>query len=118
MNRNTPKREHQASSRLISRSTIIKHAWQLLFKNYMRNIIGIDQYGQVYHALGQHPRQELLGRLGYSHARKMYVDKKDGSTLHIGYVIGSLWITLYGIERIELVREGGEKNEQTTKERI
>jgi hypothetical protein len=65
----------------------------------MKNFIGIDQYNQTYHDLGDYPRKELLKRLGHTHANKMYVDKKDGSSVHIGYVIGGLWITLYRIER-------------------
>jgi hypothetical protein len=28
----------------------------------------------------------------------MYRDKKDGSTVHVGYVIGRLWIDLYTVE--------------------
>ena len=62
--------------------------------------MAIDQYGQTYHGL-KHPRQDLLERLGYSSARKMYQDKKDGSTVHVGYVIGGLWLTLYRVEPVE-----------------
>lgn len=61
----------------------------------MNFTIGIDQYGQHYDDLGKHPRTELLNRLGYKKAEKMYIDKKDGSSVHIGYIVGSLWITLY-----------------------
>ena len=25
----------------------------------------------------------------------MYQDKKDGSTVHVGYVIGQLWLTAF-----------------------
>jgi hypothetical protein len=60
-------------------------------------IIGIDQYNQHYDDLGKYPRQELLNRLGYKNARKMYVDKKDGTIKHIGYVVGSHWVTLYNL---------------------
>lgn len=64
----------------------------------MTEIMGIDQYGQTYHALGKHPRKALLEKLGYKHAQKMYIDKKDGSTKHVGYIIGGLWIDLFTVE--------------------
>jgi hypothetical protein len=68
--------------------------------------MGIDQFGTTYHDLGQFPRKELLNRLGRRHATKMYVDKKNGTTVHIGYIIGSLWITLYTIKQFERVERG------------
>jgi hypothetical protein len=43
-------------------------------------------------------RKELLKRLGYRKADKIYRDKKDGTTVHCGYVIGRLWIDLYTLE--------------------
>ena len=67
----------------------------------MEYIMGIDQYGQTYHHLGKYPRKELLERVGYTNARKMYRDKKDGSTMHCWYVIGRLWIELYKVEPFE-----------------
>lgn len=63
--------------------------------------MGIDQYGQHFDDLGKYPRKTLLERLGRKRASKMYVDKKDGSTVHIGYVIAGHWITLYNVERRE-----------------
>jgi hypothetical protein len=71
----------------------------------MKNFIGRDQYNQTYHNLGAYPRKELLHRLGHTHADKMYVDKKDGSVVHIGYVIGGLWITLFCIKPFEKLQE-------------
>ena len=62
--------------------------------------MGIDQYGTTYHALGAHPRSELMRRIGRRHAEKMYVG--DGE--HIGYVIGGLWIELFTVERWSLER--------------
>lgn len=62
--------------------------------------MAIDQYGTTYHGL-KHPRKDLLERLGYTHAHKMYQEKKDGSTVHVGYVIGGLWLTLYKVEPVE-----------------
>jgi hypothetical protein len=63
--------------------------------------MGIDQYGQIWHDLGPHPRAELMRRLGRSHVEKMYVDSESKGTLHIGYVIAGLWITLYRVDRME-----------------
>jgi hypothetical protein len=63
----------------------------------MKNFMGIDQYGTIYHGLGSYPRKELLRRLGRGRAAKMYIDKNGGQTVHCGYVIGSLWITLYTV---------------------
>ena len=68
----------------------------------MTGIMGVDQYGETYHNLGKHPRKELLRRLGYRSAVKMYRDKKDGSTVSYGYVIGRLWISLYRVEPFEV----------------
>jgi hypothetical protein len=68
-----------------------------IIKTAMKNSMGIDQYGTTYHNLGQFPRKELLNRLGRRRASKMYVDRKNGTPAHVGYVIGSLWITLYTI---------------------
>lgn len=61
--------------------------------------MAIDQYGTTYHGL-QHPRKDLLEKLGATHADKMYQDK-DGITVHIGYVISGLWLTLYEVTRFE-----------------
>jgi hypothetical protein len=68
----------------------------------MRWIMGVDQYGETYHDLGKHPRKELLRRLGYQCATRMYRDKKDGSNVACGYVIGRLWISLYRVEPLEV----------------
>ena len=57
-------------------------------------IMGIDQYGATYHDPGQHPRKELLKRLGHKAASKMYRDKKDGTAVHCGYVIGKIWVCI------------------------
>jgi hypothetical protein len=67
----------------------------------MKYRMGIDQYGQTYHNLGKYPRKELLKRLGYTNARKMYRDKKDSSTVHCGYVIGRFLVELFTVEPFE-----------------
>lgn len=37
--------------------------------------------------------------MGGSRVSKMYVDKKDGRSVHIGYVVGQHWLTAY--QRVE-----------------
>ena len=59
--------------------------------------MGIDQYGYHYDGL-VHPRKDLMTRIGSKHVNKMYVDKINGKTVHCGYVIGRLWITIYEVK--------------------
>lgn len=66
-------------------------------KNYM----GIDQWGNTYHNLGEHPRKMLIERIGAQHVNKMYIERKDGSNPHIGYVVGQHWVTLYEVTPFE-----------------
>jgi hypothetical protein len=66
--------------------------------------MGIDQYGQIYHNLGQHPRKALMEKLGYKSADKMYVDKKDSSIAHVGYIVGGYWINLFKVEPFEKIQ--------------
>jgi len=56
----------------------------------------IDQYGERHWARTvTELRQKIGGKVS-----KMYVDKKDGRTVQIGYVVGRLWCTAYApIER-------------------
>ena len=72
--------------------------------------IGIDQYGKTY-ILDKHPRKELMDQLGTTHAEKMYRDiivlkgeKKTTETVHVGYVIRGLWITVYKTFRMDLAK--------------
>ena len=65
------------------------------------NFMAIDQYGQTYHDLGSHPRKKLIERIGSGHVSKMYLDKKDGGSVHVGYVIGQHWLTLYEVKPFE-----------------
>ena len=64
------------------------------------NHMAIDQYGTTYHNLGPYPRKALLERLYRKHADKIYRDTKDG-TIHVGYVIAKLWLTVYTVQRME-----------------
>jgi hypothetical protein len=63
--------------------------------------MAIDQYGQTYHGL-EHPRKDLLSKLGRQHASKMFVDGKDGKTYMIGYVIGGLWLRVFEVKPVRL----------------
>lgn len=63
--------------------------------------MAIDQCGGVYHDLGKHPRKQLLNILMCKHASKMYTDKKSGESVHIGYIIKGLWLTLYEVKPFE-----------------
>jgi len=58
--------------------------------------MAIDQYGQTYHSL-INPRKELSEIIGNKHVEKLYQDDVHGNTFHMGYVIGSLWLTLYEV---------------------
>ena len=58
-------------------------------------MVAIDQYGQRVYIPGRHPRQELLSALDRKYAERMYVDRRDGRTMHCGYVIAGRWLTLY-----------------------
>lgn len=48
----------------------------------MKMYMAIDQYGHTYHGL-KHPRKDLCERLCRSHVKKMYQDKKDGTTVFV-----------------------------------
>ena len=58
--------------------------------------MAIDQHGNTFHGL-EYPRRDLLARLGYKHAAKMYRDTKGGGARHAGYVIGGLWLSVYSV---------------------
>ncbi len=59
--------------------------------------MAIDQYGNTYHNL-EHPRKDLMQRLGYRSAKKTYIDTKDGNSFHTGYVVGPHWCNVYKVE--------------------
>ena len=65
-------------------------------------IHAIDQYGTRLVLEGSHPRKELLDELGACHADKMYVDKTDGRTVHIGYIVRGSWWRFYTVEPWEV----------------
>lgn len=56
-----------------------------------KQMLYIDQYGLQYMADTVRGLRSQI-RLGGSRVSKMYVDKADGSRVHIGYVIGDHWL--------------------------
>lgn len=60
-------------------------------------VMGRDQRGTDYHDLGPHPRKALMERLNSKHAKKMYMEYRDGSSQHVGYVIRGFWVHLYKV---------------------
>ncbi len=54
----------------------------------------VDQYGQRFYASTVKELRSQIGG-GGSRVGIMYVDRKDGSTARIGYVIGSHWLREY-----------------------
>lgn len=54
----------------------------------------VDQYGNRFYA---HTVKELRRQIGMggSRVQKMYCERKDGSTIHAGYVIGNHWLSMY-----------------------
>ena len=54
-------------------------------------ILYVNQYGNQFGAATiKELRQTLPGRCS-----KMYQDRKDGGTIHVGYVIGRHWLTMF-----------------------
>lgn len=62
--------------------------------------MAIDQYGQTYHGLVK-PRRDLLSRLGRKRASRMFRDTKDGRAVHVGWIIGGLWLEVYEVKPME-----------------
>jgi hypothetical protein len=61
----------------------------------------LDQYGYKYYAS---TRAELIKKVcpytKYPKVSKMYQDKKDGTTVHVGYIVSYHWLTAY--KRVEI----------------
>lgn len=51
----------------------------------------INQYGAIVWAKSARELQRKHG----GRLNKMYRDKKDGRTVHVGYVVGKLWLDAY-----------------------
>lgn len=52
----------------------------------------LDQYGNRWFA---RTVRELREKLGGGRVSKMYIDKKNGPPVHIGYVVGQHWCQAY-----------------------
>lgn len=52
----------------------------------------LDQFGNHFHA---RTVAELRRRVGGGRVSKMYQDKRDGRTVHCGYVVGPHWFTAF-----------------------
>jgi len=61
----------------------------------MQLYMAIDQLGNTYHGL-EHPRKDLLERIGGGRVSKMYANTKTGAE-HIGYVIGAHWCRVFRV---------------------
>ena len=59
----------------------------------------IDQYGQHVWA---RTVKELREHCGGGRVSKMYVDKKDGRTVHCGYVVGPRWLNRFAVAPVEV----------------
>lgn len=60
----------------------------------MRNKLYIDQYGNRFMAKTVRELRKQIA-MGGSRVSCMYMDKKDGSTVQTGYVIGGHWLTAF-----------------------
>lgn len=45
----------------------------------------------------RHPRGQLLAKLGRQHAQRMFIDRKSGPPVHIGYIVAGEWWTVYEV---------------------
>ena len=54
----------------------------------------IDQYGNKFWSRTVKELRSKIGG-GGSRVSKMYVDKKDGRSVQVGYVIGQHWLNAY-----------------------
>ena len=70
--------------------------------NTTEDTMAVDNHGQTYHALGKHPRTELMKRIGCSSAKRMFADLKDGSSQHVGWVVGSHWCMVYYVRLMRI----------------
>lgn len=62
-----------------------------------RFLLYLDQYGQTFTACTV---KELRKKVGGGRVSKIYRDTPDGAIAHVGYAIGSHWLTMY--EPLEL----------------
>lgn len=53
-----------------------------------KHTLYVDQYGNKYFA---NSAKDLKKQIGKGAISAMYADKKDGSTVKVGYIIGEFW---------------------------
>lgn len=61
---------------------------------YGKQTLYIDQWGNRFWAKTVEELRKQIGS-GGSRVSKMYCDKKDGRSVHVGYVVGNHWCTAY-----------------------
>jgi hypothetical protein len=66
--------------------------------------IGLDQYGNKV-LIERYPRKELMEWAGKSSASKMYISSKAGLTFHVGYIVGSHWFYVWGLEGSKFIKQ-------------
>lgn len=54
-----------------------------------------DQHGNKLVYRSTSARKGLLEELGRSSARKIYRDKKDGSSRHVGWIVAGRWFDVF-----------------------
>jgi hypothetical protein len=59
----------------------------------------IDQYKYTYYASSRKELIKAVSPYGSPKVSIMYQDKKDGSSVRVGYIIGDHWLTEY--KRVE-----------------
>lgn len=59
-----------------------------------KRLLYINQYGDRYFASTVKGLRAQI-EMGGSRVSKMYIDKVNGGTVHVGYVIGNHWLTAY-----------------------
>jgi hypothetical protein len=60
-----------------------------------KTLLYIDQYGQKYLASTIKELKKEVSPYGNLPVSKMYRDKKNGTTVHVGYIVGQHWCTAY-----------------------
>ena len=69
--------------------------------------MAISNHGETIHIGDNPPRKYLMDHFGASSCTKQYIETGDGRTVHNGYVIGDVWLTLYVVTRWEKEVEHG-----------
>ena len=59
-----------------------------------KRMLYVDQFGNHFFASSVKELRSQIG-MGGSRVSKMYRDRKDGSPVHVGYVIGVHWLEMF-----------------------